>query len=302
MTRLTGLFMSDQKPVNKVGELLDEYANRIWTIFNFWIKKAYEETPVPEIKQLGVDETSRRKGHKYITVAVDLETHRVFHVTEGKDAKTLDRIASYLETKQVNPLQVEHASIDLSPAFISGIGKNFPNAQIHFDRFHVKKLLNEGMDEIRRLERKEHEELKGHKYTFLKNPKNLTDKKRDELETLITLYPKLGEAYRLKILFDDIWEMPTEDKALEFLIDWEKEVVEKKINPLIKFARTVMVHKHGIINFFKTKINNGILEGINSKIQLAKRRARGYRNTENFINMIYFLCGKLIFSYPLNST
>jgi transposase len=96
--------------------------------------------------------------------------------------------------------------------------------------------------------------------------------------------------------------MPSEDAAQLFLESWMDEVSEKKINPFMKFAKTVMAHKTGIVNFVKTKITNGIVEGINSKIQLAKRRARGYRKTDNFINMIYFLCGKLEFIYPLKTT
>ena len=64
----------------------------------------------------------------------------------------------------------------------------------------------------------------------------------------------------------------------------------------------VRVHWSGIVHFVTSHITNGILEGINCKIQLAKRRARGYRNINNFINMIYYLCGKLKFDYPLYFT
>lgn len=96
--------------------------------------------------------------------------------------------------------------------------------------------------------------------------------------------------------------MPTPEAASAFLEDWVAEVERQKIGPFMKFGRTIMVHKYGIINFCVTKISNGILEGINNKIQVAKRRARGYRNTDNFINMIYFLCGKLKFTYPLKTT
>jgi len=206
----------------------------------------------------------------------------------------------YLLSKKINPDKIEHASIDLPPSFISGLRTYFPKAEIHFDRFHVKKLLNKAMDSVRKNERKEHKELKRYKYTFLKNKDKLSEKKRESLSQPITLFPTLGEAYRLKVLFDDVWDMKTEDEAAAFLESWVAEVETKKIAPFMKFANTVMAHKSGIINFVKTRINNGILEGINSLIQLAKKRARGYRNIENFINMIYFLCGKLKFYYPLN--
>lgn len=205
--------IENEMPVNKVAVVLGEYAKRIWTIFNHWIKRAYQNSKINEIKHLGIDETSRKRGHEYLTIAVDLQSRQVIYATPGKDAKTVQSIREYLEQKDVDPMQIEHASIDLSPAFISGLEVNFPYAEIHFDRFHVKKLLNEAMDQLRQAERKEHIQLKGHKYTFLKNPENLSTKRQDELAALIKLYPMLGEAYRLKVLFDDIWQMPTPEDA-----------------------------------------------------------------------------------------
>ena len=94
--------------------------------------------------------------------------------------------------------------------------------------------------------------------------------------------------------------MPDKSSAIAFIDQWFDEVEQSKIQPFMKFAKTVKAHLSGIINFVETKITNAILESINNKIQMAKKRARGYRNTDNFINMIYFLCGKLKFDYPLN--
>lgn len=288
--------IENEMPVNKVARLLGEHPNRVWRIFNYWIELAYQKDDVTQVTELGFDETSRRKGHSYITVAVDLEERRVIHVVKGKNAATIKEIKGYLNDKGVPAKQITQASIDLSPAFISGITEHFPQADITFDRFHVVKLLNEAMDTVRKQERKEHEQLKGHKYTFLKN--KLSDKKQSELSELITLYPTLGEAYRLKILFNDLWTMPDKKSATGFIDQWLDEVEKSKIQPFIKFAKTVKAHLSGIINFVETKITNAILESINNKIQMAKKRARGYRNTDNFINMIYFLCGKLKFEFP----
>ncbi len=130
----------------------------------------------------------------------------------------------------------------------------------------------------------------------------LSEKNKQELKELIKLFPTLGEAYRLKELFNDIWEMEMEEEATAFLVLWCDEVEQLNIGPFKQFIKTIKSHWTGIVNFCETEINNGILEGINNKIQLAKRRARGYRCTKNFINMIYFLCGKLKFDYPLVST
>jgi len=291
-----------EMPVNRVAEILKVNPQRIWTIFNHWISKARAADDPSMLTKLGVDETSTKKGHQYVTLGVDLDEARVIHVTEGKGKATLQSIQQHLENKGVDKEQVEQISMDLSPSFISGAAESFPAAQITFDRFHVVKLLNEAMNQVRIAERKEHDALKGHKYTFLKNRKNLSDKKEKELDELIKLYPTLGEAYRLKVLFNDLWEMPDKPTADAFLRQWCDEVDAAKIPAFMKFANTVRAHWSGIVHFVESLITNGILEGINSKIQLAKRRARGYRNINNFINMIYFLCGKLKFDYPLYFT
>ena len=296
------LLIENEMPMNKIGQIIGEDAHRLWTIFNYWIKQAYTEDQPSVPKKIGLDETSRRKGHDYVTVAVDLEERRVIHVAEGKDKAAVEALKDYLVKKEVNTQQIKHASIDMSPSFIAGVREYFPKAEIHYDRFHVVKLLNEAMDRVRQLERKEHDELKGHKYTFLKNTEKLSDKRKKELSELITLFPTLGKAYRLKELFSDLWDMETEEEATDFLVHWCKEVEREKIEPFQNFLKTIKAHWQGIVNFCETGINNGILEGINNKIQLAKRRARGYRCTKNFINMIYFLCGKLKFNYPLYSS
>ncbi len=291
-----------EMPVNRVAEVLGVNPQRVWNVFNHWIKSARDADDVSCITQLGVDETSSRKGHKYVTLGVDLELSRVVHACEGKGKDTLKNIQQHLASKGVPKEQISQVSIDLSPAFIAGVADSFPAAAITFDRFHVVKLLNEAMDKVRCAERLEHEALKGHKYTFLRNRQNLSDKQEKSLSEMIELYPNLGRAYRLKVLFNDLWEMPSKEAATTFLTNWCDEVEEAKIPAFMAFAKMIKSHWSGIIHFVESRITNGILEGINSKVQLAKRRARGYRNTGNFINMIYFLCGKLKFDYPLYFT
>lgn len=291
-----------EMPVNRVAEVMGVNPQRIWTLFNHWMGKAREADDPSALTKLGVDETSTKKGHHYVTIGVDLEQSRVIHVCEGKGKAAIKDIAEHLESKGVKKNQVKQLSMDLSPAFIAGAAASFPKAKITFDRFHVVKLLNEAMNKVRADERKEHDALKGQKYTFLKNRDNLSEKQEKSLTELILLYPTLGEAYRLKTLFNDLWEMPDKKAATAFLRQWCKEVTTAKIPAFERFANTVRAHWSGILHFVETHISNGILEGINSKVQLAKRRARGYKNMKNFINMIYLLCGKMKFDYPLYFT
>ena len=133
------------------------------------------------------------------------------------------------------------------------------------------------MDRVRKDERKEHDALKGLKYTFLKDLENLSVKQEATLVEMIQLYPKLGEAYRLKVLFNDLWKIPDKPATCAFLTQWCNAVETAKIPAFLTFAKTVKAHWSGIVHCVESHIKNGILEGINSKVHLAKGRARGYR-------------------------
>jgi len=291
-----------EMPVNKVAELLRVYPKRIWTIFNYWISIAYSEDDQQGVRNIGIDETSSKKGHKYITIAADIDQRRVLFATEGKNKETITKLKEHLAVKGVSPEEIENISIDMSPSFISGILEEFPKSSIVFDKFHIVKLLNEAMNDVRKKERREHEILKNHKYTFLKKNNKLSPREKQQREELIELLPVIGQAYRLKELFNDLWGLRDKEEASAFLSFWCDNVEESGIKPFNEFSKMIKSHWSGIINYFDAEISNGVLEGINNKIQLAKRRARGYRNTSNFINMILFIAGKLKFNYPQYST
>jgi transposase len=298
----TMLLIEQEMPVNKVGKTVSTWPKRIWTIFNHWLGRAYAKADHAGIEVLGIDETSSKRGHDYVTLAVDMKTSRVVHATKGKGAETITAIAGHLQAKGTPPEAIKQVCIDLSPSFISGVEKEFTKASIVFDRFHVKALLNKAMDDVRKHEVKKHAILKGQKYLFLKSEKNLLDYQLALRDLSLETLPGLGEAYRLKVLFDDFWTIRDPEKAQSFLAFWCDLAADAAIGPFVKFAKTVAQHWAGITNYTKYHLSNGILEGINSKVQLAKARARGYRNIQNFINMIYFLTGMLKFDYPLYST
>ena len=294
------LLIENEMPVNKVAKVVKVYPNRLWNVFNYWISKAHKRDVIEDLDKIGFDETSVRKGHDYVTTMVDLNTRRVLFATEGKGADCIGKSIEYLDEKVVDIDAIEQVCIDMSPAFISGCIKYIPEAAITFDKFHVMKEVNKAMDELRKLERIGNDILKKHKYTFLKN--KLSYKIENERDLLLEMFPKLGEGYRLKYLFKDFWDLKDKEEAESYLAFWCDIADDSGILPFQKAVRTIKAHWSGIINYIESRINNGILEGLNSKIQLAKKRARGYRNTKNFINMIYFTCGKLKFDYPLYLT
>lgn len=296
------LLIESEMPVSKAAAIMDVYPQRLWNIFNHWVGKAFAADRQDQVSVLGIDETSTKKGHSYVTVAVDMEQSRVVFATPGKGADCIGKTARHLKSKGAEKEQVRQVCIDMSVAFISGVGEHLPQAQVTFDRFHVVKVINEAMDKVRQNERKEFEMLKGHKYTFLKHDRRLSEQKKEQKYSLLTLYPCLANAYRLKELFNEFWGMKDREEAASFLSYWCDLVEESGIEPFRQAARTIRAHWSGIVNYTTSRLSNGILEGINSKIQLAKKRARGYRNINNFINMIYFIAGKLKFDYPLYST
>jgi len=290
------LLIENEMPVNKAAKILKVYPNRLWRVFSYWISIAHQKDTITDLNKVGFDETSSRKGHNYVTTMVDLNERRVLFATQGKDATCIRKSIDYLKEKQVDVQQIKQVCIDMSPAFISGCTQYIEQAAITFDKFHVVKEINKAMDSLRKLERVGNNMLKKHKYTFLKN--KLSPKIKDERDLLMEFYPKLGEGYRLKLLFNDFWELQNKEEAESYLAFWCDLANESGIFPFIKAAKTIKAHWSGIINYIESRVNNGILEGLNSKIQLAKKRARGYSNIDNFINMIYFTCGKLKFDYP----
>lgn len=296
------LLIESEMPVTKAADIMDVYPQRLWNVFSYWINKAHKGADHSGVEILGIDETSSKKGHTYVTVAVDMQDRKVLYAVPGKGSYTIDEIAKYLDNKGCKREQIKQTCIDMSPAFISGILHNFKDASITFDKFHVVKFINEAMDKVRKLERNEFAMLKGYKYTFLKNDRNLSEQAKKDKYNILTLMPNMANAYRLKELFNEFWTFKETEQATAYLAYWCDLVKESGIFPFIDAAKTIQAHWFGIITYTETNLTNGILEGINSKIQLAKKRARGYRNISNFINMIYFISGKLKFNYPLYST
>ena len=292
------LLIEREMPVSSVSQTMHATDPRIWRVFNHWVHKAVNKIDMSKVQHIGVDETSKRKGHNYITQFVDLDTRKTIFVTEGKGASTFEAFSKALIEKQGKVENIKAISMDMSRSFISGALTHFPQAGIIFDKFHIFKALNEAVDMVRREEHKENSLLKGHRFTLLYSKKNLSPKKKMELDTLLMTYPTIGKAYGFKESFADIFNECTENSVLR-LKRWCNIVEQSAIKPLVDFVTMVRSHMFGIKNLFDMRnVNNGILEGLNSKIQLAKKRARGYVNTENFKYMVYFVTGKLKLDYP----
>lgn len=293
------VLMAQHMTVTAIAEMIDEHDTRIWRVLEHYVLEARSREDFSKVETVGVDETSRAKGHNYVSVFMDLDESRVIHVCEGKDASTIESFKTDLEKHNGSCDNICNFSCDMSPAFISGIENTFPNASITFDKFHVMKLMNEAVDKVRREEQSHNALLKKTRYIWLKNPENLTIKQNKTLKPLKDLRLKTMRAYNIKLALRDFWNYNYQKSAEIYLRRWYFWASHSKLNPVIDCARMVRQHWNGITNYIKTKINNGILEGTNSLIQAAKDSARGFRSTKNFIITIYLRLGKLKFNLPI---
>jgi transposase len=293
------ILMAQQMPVNSLGQLIGEHDTRLWRLLHHYVDAAREQVDMSATVRVGMDETSKSRGHDYVSLFVDIEERKVIFATPGKDATTVERFGEDLLAHQGDPKKVEEVCCDMSPAFISGVEQHLPNAQFTFDKFHVMKIINDAVDHVRKEERKQRAELKHSRYVWLKNPTNLKASQSELLAKLSLkgLNLKTVRAYHIRLNFQELWQQPL-DQAEAFLKKWYFWATHSRLQPMIDAARTIKRHWQGVLRWFTSQINNGILEGINSLVQAAKARARGYRSDRNFITMIYLLAGKLKFDLP----
>ncbi|MGV8128111.1 MAG: ISL3 family transposase [Methanothrix sp.] len=292
------VILAQHMPAKTVADIIGEHDTRIWRVLVHYVQEARSNEDLSNVHSVGVDETSRAKGHNYISVFVDLDESRVIHVCEGRDSGTVTSFKQDYEAHKGLAGDVTDFCCDMSPAFISGIESNFENAAITFDRFHIMKLMNEAVDQVRREEQAHNANLKRTRYIWLKNPENLTSRQVKELGSLKDMHLKTSRAYDLKLSLKDFWNIRDPILAELYLRKWYFWATHSRLAPVIDKARTFKHHWNGILNYINTRIDNGVLEGINSLIQAAKNIARGFRSTKNFIITIYLRLGKLHFNLP----
>ena len=291
--------MLREMPVKTVAGLVRETDHRLWRILGHYVEKARARVEMSDIRAVGVDETSSRPGHDYITLFVDLVEKRLLYATPGKDAETF---ASFAEDLQAHGGHAEHiaeVSMDLSPAFQKGAARHLPNAQITFDRFHLMKLVNEAVDEVRKGEMHSQPSLKKTRWLWLKNQNRLNAKQQQELQDLLQNHNlKTAQAYQFRLTFQEIFTLENRHQGAVLLKAWMENAKASGLPPLVKVAYTIMNHWDGVLRWFESQVSNGILEGFNSLLQSAKAKARGYRTHKNFIVMAYLILGKLDLRLP----
>jgi transposase len=290
------LVLAKQMPMSAVGRIVDEYDTRLWRTIRYYVDKSREKEDFRQTTKVGVDETAASRGHDYVTLFVDLDKRKVVFATPGKDNSTLGAFKQDFEAHHGQPEAITDFSIDMSPAFIKGIAEHFPGAELTFDKFHIIKMANKALSDVFKEERKTRPELKYSRYAWLKNQKNHTAAQATMFADLSRRDLKTAKGYQLKIALQAFYEQPMES-AEAYLKKWYFWASHSRLGPFKELAATIKAHWKGTLRYFQSHITNAVLEGINSLVQAAKARARGYRTHENFITMIYLIAGKLDFSW-----
>jgi len=291
------LQLSSNMPVNKVSKLTGISNYRIWELLKRYVNETLETSDYASLEIVGIDETSSRKGHNYVTLFVDIKERKVIFITEGKSNETVKDFVKDIENHNGKATMIKQVCCDMSPAFIKGVLENLQSAEITFDKFHIIKIINEAIDQVRREEVRKESILKKSRYIFLKNRKNLTEKEEKKFESfsLSRMNLKTMRAYRIRESFQSIYAAQSLDEFTSLLKRWYYWATHSRLAPIISAAKTIKSHWEGIINWMTSKINNGILEGFNSIVQAAKAKARGFKTFENFRIIIFLLIGKLDF-------
>jgi transposase len=251
------------------------------------LTRRFSRRCLKNVRRIAIDEIAVLKGHRYLTVVLDMDTGAVIFVGDGKGGDALDPFWKKLRRSRA---KVKAVAMDMSPAYISAVLEHLPKATIVFDHFHVIKLFNDKLSDLRRdlyREAKENlhkEVLKGTRWLLLKNPENLDPEKKEKerLAEALKLNEPLSCAYYLKEDLRQIWLQPNKETAEIVFADWVKRAQSTSIKMLKKFADTLAGYKSGILAYYDYRISSGPLEGTNNKIKTMKRMAYGFRDMEFF--------------------
>ena len=251
------------------------------------LKRRFARPKLHKLKRIAIDEISIGHGHHYLTIVVDLGSGAVVFVGEGKGADALEPFWKRLKSSRA---QIEAVAMDMSQAYISAVTSNLTHATIVFDHFHVIKLMNDKLTELRRdlsqeaTDLLQKDVLKGSRWLLLKNPENLDSNRREaeRLADALQLNQPLALAYYLKEDLRQIWLQKDKASATAILQDWVARATASGIPMLIKFAKTLALYRRGILAYYDYPISTGPLEGTNNKIKTMKRQAYGFRDQEFF--------------------
>ena len=286
------MLLAAEMPVCDVAQFVDEEDTRLWRLIRRLVDKAHAEKDWSQVKAIAVDETSARRGWRYVTVIMDLDSRAVLHMARGRDSHALSEFCQQLRAHGGDPAKIRWVAMDMLHCYAKGVRENFPNAQIVYDRYHVMVMAGEAVDEVRRKMQHEGAQLKGSRWVLRGNEWNLSVEDQLKRSQLARAYKPIGRALALRSALQDLYCAPQAEGA-DLLRWWCSWAARSRLAPFQKLARTIRQYWDGIVSYFDSRITQGAIEAINGIIQLAKRRARGFRNFLYLRTIAYWTTGKL---------
>jgi transposase len=286
------MMLAGEMPISDVGQMVGECDTRLWRLIRRLVDKAHAEKDWSKVKAIAIDETSAKRGRSYVTVVMDMDTRAVLFLGPGRDSNAVRSFCEQLRTHGGDPKNISWVAMDMLPCYAKGVRENFPNAQIVYDRYHVMVMAGEAVDEVRRQLQREGVELKGSLWVLRGNQWNLSPEQQLHRATLAKRYKSIGRALALRSALQDVY-CASQEQGADLLRAWCRWAERSRLKAFEKLAQTIRQYWDGIVSYFDSRITQGAIEAINGIIQLAKRRARGYRNFLYLRTIAYWNTGKL---------
>lgn len=287
----------------RVTELTGIAWKTVGTIVERIVGERLSEERFDALRAIGVDEFSYRKRHRYVTVVVDHDRRRVVWAGEGRSAEVLGAFFEQLGAER--RAAIEWVTIDMAGGYKKAIAAWLPQAEIVYDRFHVQRLASDAVDEVRRAIVRElggpeaGREVKNSRFVLLKNYGDLSAKERRRLASVQATNQRLYRAYLLKEALAQALDYRQPWRARRALEEWLAWASRSRLKPFIKLARTIRQHFEGILAYIHTRLTNGLVEGLNTKLRMIARRAFGFHSAEALISMLFLHCGGIELNPPL---
>lgn len=294
------MLLAENMSLNEARRVLRISRTALLHIVNHWVEKAVEAEDMSEVRQISLDETSFKRGQSYVTVVGEPSRHRVIGVEEGRDMDAVERFSLDFEKRGGECTAISDVSMDMSNVYRKAVDLCFPQAKVVYDHFHVKKLVLDAMDQVR-------QEEQGKKYAksrqagrkLLMIPeRRMSEEQKASKQVLCQEYPKTGRAFQMVQQLDDLYfcrQRAEAESVMNKLTSW---MMHSRLKPMKAAARSLRRNKEEILAYFVHRSSNAFAEGMNSLIQTAKRKARGFRTFHGFRTMIFLAVGKLQLSYP----
>lgn len=256
------------------------------------LERRYCHISLKNLKLIAIDEISIGKNHQYLTIVLDLNTGSIVFTNEGKGSEALD---PFWKKLRYTKAAIDAVAMDMSPAYAFAVKKNLPDAAIVFDHFHIIKMFNEKLAELRRdiqneaQTMKQKRVIKGTRWLLLKASENLSHEHKAKLNEALHLNEPLALAYYMKEDLRQLWSQRDKQAASLFLDDWIARARSSGIRKLMDFSKTLALHRFGILAWYDYPISTGPLEGTNNKIKTLIKSAYGYRDKEFLKLKLYAL-------------